>query len=98
LFEFFFNKFDLYVKKFAQFYFHPILLKGTYVTFFLLKQDIHSFKLIEFKFNIAKNVNDESANKLSASKLITYNGKMLTTNNMIKLKSPKYPFFPDLQR
>jgi hypothetical protein len=32
-------------------------------------------------FNIAKNVNDESANKLTASKSIAYNGKMPTTNN-----------------
>jgi hypothetical protein len=42
----------------------------------LLKQDIHSFKSIEYikynnKFNIAKNENDESANKLTTFKLIT---------------------------
>jgi hypothetical protein len=36
-------------------------------------------------FNFAKNVKDESANKLTAPKLIAYNGKMPTTNNMIKL-------------
>jgi hypothetical protein len=41
-------------------------------------------------FNFAKNVKDESANKLAASELIAYNGKMHTTNNMIKLKSPEY--------
>jgi hypothetical protein len=37
-------------------------------------------------FNIAKNIKDESANKLTISKLIEYNGKMSTTNNMIILK------------
>jgi hypothetical protein len=37
-------------------------------------------------FNIAKNVKDEYANKLTASKLIAYNNKMPTNNNMIKLK------------
>jgi hypothetical protein len=37
-------------------------------------------------FNIVKNVKDESANKLTASELISYNGKMPSTNNMIKLK------------
>ena len=43
-------------------------------------------------FNIVKNVKGESANKLTKSKLITYNGKM-PTNNMINLKSPKYSCF-----
>jgi hypothetical protein len=62
------------------------------------KNDIHSFKLIEYIrynhiFNFAKNVMDESANKLTVSKLIAYNGKMPTTNNMIKLKPPEYPCF-----
>jgi hypothetical protein len=45
--------------------------------------------LIEYTihvFNIAKNVKDESANILTTSKSIAYNGKMATTNNMIKLK------------
>jgi len=43
-------------------------------------------------FNITKNVNDESANKLTSPMLIAYNDKM-HTNNMIKSKSPKYPCF-----
>jgi len=35
--------------------------------------------LIEYiKINIAKNVKDESANKLTTPKLIAYNGKMPT--------------------
>jgi len=42
--------------------------------------------------NIAKNVKDESANKLTAPKLIAYNGKM-PTNNMIKSKSLKFLCF-----
>ena len=68
------------------------------VFLFLQKQNnIHSFKLIEYIrynniINIAKNVKDETANKLTASKLIAYNGKM-PTNNMIKSKSPEYPCF-----
>jgi len=40
--------------------------------------------------NIPKNVKGESANKLTTSKLIAYNGKM-HTNNTIKSKSPEYP-------
>jgi len=62
--------------------------------FFWQKQnDIHSFKSIKYiNTNIAKNVNGESANKLTSSKLIAYYGKM-PTNNMIKPKSPKYPYF-----
>jgi hypothetical protein len=32
-------------------------------------------------FNIAKNVKDESENKLTTSKLIAYNSEMPTTNN-----------------
>ena len=42
--------------------------------------------------NIAKNVKGESANKLTAPKLIVYNDKM-PTYNMIKCKSPEYPCF-----
>jgi len=66
--------------------------------FFWQKQnDIHSFKSIEYIrynniINIAKNVKDETASKLTTSKLIAYNGKM-PTNNMIKSKSPEYPCF-----
>jgi len=42
-------------------------------TFFLQKQnDIHSFKLIEYIRNIAKNVKGESVNKLTTLKLIAY--------------------------
>jgi len=37
-------------------------------------------------FNITKNVKDEPTNKLTTSKLITFNGKM-STNNMINSKS-----------
>jgi hypothetical protein len=43
-------------------------------------------------FNIAKNVNGESANKLTTPKLIAYNGKM-PTNNKIKPKSSEHPCF-----
>jgi len=39
--------------------------------------------------NIAKNVKDESANKLASPKLIACNGKM-PTNNLMKFKSPEY--------
>jgi len=53
---------------------------------------IHSNRYSTSDTNIAKNVNSESANKLTAPKLIAYNGKM-PTNNMIKPKSPKYPCF-----
>jgi len=53
-----------------------------------------SFKLTKYVkcdhiFNIVKNVNDKSMNKLIAFKLITYNEKILT-NNMIKSKCTKY--------
>ena len=63
------------------------------IFFFIKKNDIYSFKSIEYIrynniINIAKNVNDETANKLITFMLIAYNGKM-TTNNMIKSKSPK---------
>jgi hypothetical protein len=44
-------------------------------------------------FNFAENIKDNSANKLTASELIAYNGKRPTTNNMIKLKSSEYPCF-----
>ena len=43
-------------------------------------------------FKIAKNIESESANKLTAPKLITYNDKM-PTNNMINYKSLKYTCF-----
>ena len=42
--------------------------------------------------NIVKNVKGESANKLTTSKLITYNIKM-PTNNMIKFRLPEYSCF-----
>jgi len=61
----------------------------------LLKKTIfiHSFKLLEYiRINIAKNVNDESAKKLTSPKLIAYNDKM-PTNNMIKSKSPEHLCF-----
>ena len=49
--------------------------------------------MIEYiRINIAKNVNDEFANKLTAPKLIAYNGKM-STKNMLKFKSPEYSCF-----
>jgi hypothetical protein len=44
-------------------------------------------------FNFAKNVRDESANKLIVSELIAYKSIMSTTNNMIKLKSSEYSCF-----
>jgi len=47
-------------------------------------------------FNTAKNVNDESMNKLTASKLIAYNS-IMPTKIYEKLKSPEYPWPPDLQ-
>ncbi|KEH34506.1 hypothetical protein MTR_3g467540 [Medicago truncatula] len=61
---------------------------------FHMHNNIRSFKLIKHirhnnMINIAKNVKDESANKLTSSKLIACNGKM-PTNNMIKSKSPEY--------
>jgi len=67
------------------------------ISFFVWQKqnDIHSFKLIECitsNTNIAKNVNDESANKLTTPKLITFNDKM-PTNNMIISKSPKFLCF-----
>jgi len=50
--------------------------------FFKQKQnDMHSFKLIDYitsNTNIAKNVKDEYASKLTSPKLIAYNGKMAT--------------------
>jgi len=59
-----------------------------YFSHFWQKQnDIYSFKLIEYiRINIAKNVNDESANKLTTPKLIAYNGKM-PIKSMMKSKS-----------
>ena len=36
---------------------------------------------------MAKNINDESANKITTLKLVAYNDKMVI-NNMIKSKSP----------
>jgi len=50
---------------------------GALVFFRLQKQnDIHSLKLRDYI--TTKNVKDESANKLTASKLIAYNGIMPT--------------------
>jgi hypothetical protein len=64
------------------------------LTFFLTKIKWYSFIKIEIihQINMIK-LNDESVNKLTSSKLIVHNGKMPTTNNMIKLKSPVYPCF-----
>jgi hypothetical protein len=60
------------------------------VVFFLTQiKDIQSFKLVEyirFKYKFAKNKKDKSANKLTASKLIAYNGLLMPTNIVIKLK------------
>jgi len=57
----------------------------TFSFFFLQKQnDIHSFKLIStYDTKFVKKVKGESANKLTASKLITYSDKK-PTNNMPK--------------
>jgi len=44
------------------------------------------------RIDITKNVNGESAKKLTTPKLIAYNNKM-STNNMFKSKSPEYPCF-----
>jgi hypothetical protein len=62
----------------------------------LTKIKLYSFiqidKILKYNhiFNIAKNVNDKSANKLITYTLIAYNGKMLTTNSMLKLKWSEY--------
>jgi hypothetical protein len=66
--------------------------------FFIIKNDIHSFKLIKYfeQYNLRslKIENDESANKLIASTLIAYNGKMSTSvtkpTNMTNLKCSEY--------
>ena len=73
----------------AYFYFinkkNPVLF-----SFFLQKQnDIHSF-------NIDKNVKDESANKLTTSKLIAYNDKM-TYKQYDKLKVTEILMYSDLR-
>jgi len=66
--------------------------------FFWQKQNnIYLFTSIEYIrynniINIAKNINDETANILTTSKLIAYNG-IMPTNNMIKSKSPEYSYF-----
>jgi len=44
-------------------------------------------------FNIAKNVNDESANKLTAPKLIAYIQRQNGYKNMINSKPTKYSCF-----
>jgi hypothetical protein len=67
--------------------------------FFLTKNDIHSFKLIKYieQYNSRslKTEKDESVNKLTASTLIAYNGKMSTIvtkpTNMTNLKCSEYP-------
>jgi hypothetical protein len=64
----------------------------------LTKNDIHSFKLIEYieQYNSRslKTEKDETANKLTASTLIAYNGKMPTNvtkpTNMTNLKCSEY--------
>jgi len=71
------------------------VIQGLFLFFFDKSKTIfYLFKSIEYIrynniINIAKNIKDETANKLTASKLIAYNGKM-PTNNMIKSKSPEY--------
>jgi len=62
-----------------------------------LKRTAHEVKALiqsahEVMTNMAKNVKDEFVNKLTTPKLIAYSGKM-PTNNMIKYKPPKYPYF-----
>jgi len=56
---------------------------------------IHSNRKIT-SFNTAKNVNDESANKLTTSKLITYNG-IMPTKIYDKIKVTGISMPPDLQ-
>ena len=57
---------------------------------------IHSNRWIT-SFSTAKNVKDESVNKLTASKLIAYNGVM-PTKIYDKIKVTRIPMPPDLQR
>jgi len=52
--------------------------------------------LINTSFNVAKNVNGESVNKLTTSELIAHNVK-IPTNNVIKTKMIGIPIPSDLQ-
>jgi len=49
------------------------------------KTKSYSFIQIDTSLKIAKNIKDESDNKLTTSNLIEYNDK-ISTNNKIKLK------------
>jgi len=63
--------------------------------FFYREKENISFKLIKYitiNTNIAKNIKDKFVNKLTSSKLKTYNNK-IPTNNMIKSKSSKSSCF-----
>jgi len=62
--------------------------------FFLTKIQRYSFIQIDriHQINVGKNVKGESANKLTSPKLIACNNKV-STNNMIKSKSPEYSCF-----
>ena len=69
---------------------------------FVKQNDIYSFQLIKYIvynyiFNITKNVNGQSANKLTKFKLIAYSCKM-SINNMINLSECGIHVLPDLQR
>jgi hypothetical protein len=87
----FFLDFDVkYLFIFLVFINNDLSINDTYLeicAFFLLNKR-YSFvqneksTLIQYKFKIAKNKRDESANKLTASKSIAYNNKM-PTNNML---------------
>ena len=57
---------------------------------------IHSNREITL-FNTAKNVKDESANKLTTPKLIAYNG-IMTTKIYNKIKVTGISMSPELQR
>jgi len=57
---------------------------------------IHSNRKIT-SFNTAKNVKDKSANKLTTSKLIAYNG-IMPTKIYDKIKLTEISMPPDLQR
>ena len=57
---------------------------------------IHSNRKIT-SFNTAKNVKDESANKLTTFKLIAYNG-ITHTKIYDKIKVTRISMSPDLQR
>jgi len=66
------------------------------IYFWQKQNDIHSNRWIT-SFNTAKNVNDESANKPTTSKLIVYND-IMHTKIYDKIKVTGIPIPPDLQR